>query len=218
MSESEFLLLVRGPLFTLATVILVGGMLVRIAEILFMGRRKSLAEARGSEASGGFRVMLSRSVPDAGTFQRSGFTIISGYVFHIGLFVVIFLFVPHILVFERAIGLSWPGLPSNIIDATTVITLIAMLTLLIHRIVDPVRRMLSGFQDYWVWLVTALPLITGYLAFHRVGVSAGWMLGVHILSVELLMITFPFTSLSHAFTLWMSRWYNGAVSGYRGIR
>ena len=32
--------------------------------------------------------------------HRSGFTIISGYVFHIGLFITILLYAPHILVFS----------------------------------------------------------------------------------------------------------------------
>lgn len=218
MSDTEFLLLVRGPLFTAATVVMCAGIVIRIIEILLMGRKKNLAEPRGSELTGGLGTMVRRMVPDAGTFHRSGFTVISGYVFHIGLFVVIFLFVPHILVFEKATGISWGGLPSNIVDATSVVTLIALFAVLIHRVMDPVRRLLSRYQDYLVWLLTVLPLVTGYLAFHRVGFSASAMLAVHILSVELFMVLLPLTSLSHAFTLWMARWYNGAIAGYKGIR
>jgi nitrate reductase gamma subunit len=218
MTDTEFLLWVRGPAFNAATFIFCAGIVVRIVEILLMGRKKNLAKARGSAMAGGIGTMFRRFVPDTGTFQRSGFTVIAGYVFHIGLFIVIFLFVPHILVFERAVGLSWGGLPSNIIDATNVVTMIALLAVLIHRLIDPVKRMLSEFSDYLVWLLTMLPLVTGYLAFHRVGASGPAMLAVHILSVELLMVLFPFTKLSHAFTLWMARWYNGAIAGYKGIQ
>jgi nitrate reductase gamma subunit len=32
------------------------------------------------------------------------------------------------------------------------------------------------------------------------------------------MVLFPFTKLSHAFTLWLARWYNGAIAGYKGIQ
>ena len=218
MTDTEFLLWVRGPAFNAATFVFCAGIVVRILEILLMGRKKNLAKARGSAMAGGIGTMFRRFVPDTGTFQRSGFTVIAGYVFHIGLFVVIFLFVPHILVFERALGLSWGGLPSNIIDATNVVTMIALLAVLIHRLIDPVKRMLSEFSDYLVWVLTALPLITGYLAFHRIGASGPAMLAVHILSVELLMVLFPFTKLSHAFTLWLARWYNGAIAGYKGIQ
>jgi nitrate reductase gamma subunit len=218
MTDTEFLLWVRGPAFNAATFIMCAGLVIRFLEIFLLGRKADLAEARGSAAAGGLRTMIRRSIPHAETFQRSGFTMVSGYIFHIGLFVVIFLFVPHILVFETATGLSWPGLPSNIIDATNVVTMLALLAVLIHRIKDPVMRMLSEFADYLVWFVTFLPLLTGYLAFHRVGLSAAMLIGLHILSVELLMILFPFTKLSHAFSLWMARWYNGAIAGYKGVQ
>jgi nitrate reductase gamma subunit len=59
--------------------------------------------------------------------------------------------------------------------------------------------------------------VTGYIAFHRVGMPAPTLIAIHILSVELLMIVFPFTKLMHAFTLFLARWYNGAISGYRGV-
>lgn len=218
MNDTDFLLLVRGPLFSAATFIMCAGIVIRIVEILLMGRKQNLAEPRGSELAGGLGTMVRRMVPDGGTFTRSGFTVISGYVFHIGLFVVIFLFVPHILVFEKAFGLGWAGLPSNIVDAISVVTMIALIAVLVYRIIDPVRRMLSRFQDYLVWVITALPLITGYLAFHRVGFSGSAMLGLHILTVEIFMVFLPFTSLSHAFTLWMARWYNGALAGFKGVR
>ena len=161
MTDVEFLLWVRGPAFNVALFVMLAGIVVRFVEILLMGRKTNLAEARGSETAGGVHTMWRRSLPDKGSFERSGFTIIAGYVFHIGLFVVIFLFVPHILVFERALGFSWGGLPSNIIDATAVVTILALVVVLIHRIKSPVIRMLSTFSDYLVWLVTILPLITG---------------------------------------------------------
>ncbi len=218
MTDAEFLLWVRGPAFNTALFIMLAGIAVRLLEILFMGRKTSLAEARGSEIRGGFHTLWRRSIPDADSFRRSGFTIIAGYLFHIGLFVVIFLFVPHILVFERLLGFGWAGLPSNMIDATTVVTIFALLAVLLHRLRDPVMRLLSNVSDYVVWLVTILPLISGWLAFNRVGLSGPLLIGGHILSVELLMILFPFTKLSHAFTLLLARWYNGAMAGYKGVQ
>jgi len=218
MSETELLLWVRGPALQIATVIFLLGVVVRIAEILMLGRKKDLAEARGSAVAGGLRTIFSRSVPDRGTLQRSTFNVVAGYTFHIGFFVVLFLFAPHILLFQDVAGVSWPSLPTPIIDATAVVTMIALLAVLVHRLLDPVMRFLSRFQDYLVWLVTILPVATGYLAFHRVGVAPPpILLVVHILSVELLMVIFPFTKLMHAFTFLMARYYNGAISGYRGV-
>ena len=78
-------------------------------------------------------------------------------------------------------------------------------------------RFLNTPGDYLAWLLTITPLVTGYMAFHRIGLPAPTLLGIHILSVEILLVFFPFTKLMHAFTLFMARWYNGAISGYRGV-
>jgi len=131
--------------------------------------------------------------------------------------VVLFLFAPHILVFQDVLGFSWPSIPTQIIDATTIVTIIALLAVLAHRVRHRVMRFLSRFEDYLVWFVTILPLITGYFAFHRIGLTPPTLIAVHIISVELLMVVFPFTKLMHAFTLFMARYYNGAIAGYRGV-
>ena len=77
--------------------------------------------------------------------------------------------------------------------------------------------MLSTNADYLTWLVTFLPILTGWLAYHRLVNPYPLVLGIHILSVELLMVVFPFTKLMHTFTLFISRWYNGAFAGRRGV-
>lgn len=218
MTETELLTWVRGPGFQIATIIFVLGIILRLFEILMLGRKANLAEAKGSEMSSGLRTVFSRTIPDASTFKRSAFTVTAGYIFHIGLFVVIFLFAPHILLFKDIIGFGWPALPSTVIDATAVVTIITLVIVLVHRLRDPVKRFLSTFDDYLGWFVTILPLITGYIAFHRIGMSAPSLIAIHILSVELLMVVFPFTKLMHMFTLILARWYNGAISGYRGVQ
>ena len=168
--------------------------------------------------SSGLRTIVTRSIPEKSTLKRSAFIIVAGYIFHIGLFVCIFLFAPHILVFKEIIGLSWPSIPTPIVDAFAVVTIIALFALLINRFRNPVLRYLTNFEDILVWVVTILPFITGYLAFHRIGTTAPMLLALHILSVELLMVVFPFTKLMHTFTLFFARWYNGAISGYRGVQ
>ena len=217
MSETEFLLWVRGPALQVATIIFLLGVVVRILEILVLGRKPNLAEARGSAVAGGLRTIITRSFAERATLQRTAFTEVTGWIFHIGIFVTLLLFAPHILLIEEVFGVSWPALPTTVIDATTIVTIIALLAVLIHRIANPVMRFLSRFQDYLVWLVTILPLVTGYMAFHRIGLTPTMLIAVHILSVELLMVTFPFTKLMHAFTLFMSRYYNGAIAGYKGV-
>ncbi len=217
MSEIEFLNWVRGPGFQIAVIIFIAGVIIRFAEILLLGRKTNLAEAKGSEMGGGMRTIVTRSVPDKSTLKRSAFTIVAGYIFHIGLFVTIFLFAPHILLFKDLIGFGWPSVPTPVIDAMAVVSIIALLAILVHRMRDNVLRFITTKEDYVVWLLTILPLITGYMAFHRIGMTAPTLLAIHILTVELLLVVFPFTKLMHAFTLVFARWYNGAISGYRGV-
>jgi nitrate reductase gamma subunit len=44
------------------------------------------------------------------------------------------------------------------------------------------------------------------------------VLGLHILSVELLLVVFPFTKLMHALTFVIARWFNGAIAGRKGVQ
>ncbi len=217
MSEIEFLNWVRGPGFQIATIIFVAGVIIRFAEILLLGRKTNLAEAKGSEMSSGLRAIVTKSIQDKSTFQRSMITIVTGYIFHLGLFITIFLFAPHILMFKDVFGFGWPSLPTPVVDAMAVVTIIALLAVLVHRMRNTVLKFLTTTEDYLVWLVTILPLITGYIAFHRMGLSAPTLLAIHILSVELFLVIFPFTKLMHTFTIVLSRWYGGAISGYRGV-
>ncbi len=142
---------------------------------------------------------------------------IAGYIFHIGFFIVLFFYDPHIEVFNDLLGISWPALPTGIITATALLTMIALLTLLAYRITDPVRRYLSDGQDYLIWVISFLPLITGYLAYQHMLLPYTQMLAYHLLSIELLMVLLPFTRLSHFITIFIARFYSGAESGRKGV-
>jgi nitrate reductase gamma subunit len=217
MDADLFLTWVRSTGLDIAVAIFVLGTLWRLAEIYTLGRKMDLAVPRHRAGASGLHTMFRRSVPPPGMFKRSPVSYVGGYVFHIGLFVVVVLFAPHIKLIQSLTGLSWPGLPSQFIDATAVVTLAAMLLVLAERINNPVKRFLSTFGDYAAWTLTFLPVLTGYLATKHLLLPYTMMLSLHILSMELLLICLPFTKLMHAFTLWGSRWYNGDVNGRKGV-
>jgi nitrate reductase gamma subunit len=217
-TATDFLLWVRGPGFDIALVIFVMGVIMRLLEVLVLGRKPDLAEARGSEMGPGVRTLFARTLPEPGSMKRSPFTVIGGYIWHIGFLISLFLFVPHIELINSMVGLAWPGLPSNLIDAAAVVTIVTLLAMLFSRLNHPVKRFLSGPEDYLTWLVTFLPMLTGYLAYHRMIDPYPLVLGLHILSVEVLLVVFPFTKLMHAFTFIIARWYNGAMAGRRGVQ
>ena len=96
------------------------------------------------------------------------------------------------------------------------ITFAALVALLVHRLASPVKRLISNFDDYFSWLVTTLPLVTGMMAYSHIGAPYPTMLAIHILSVELLMVWFPFGKLMHTFTIFIARAATGIAFERKG--
>jgi len=217
MTGIDLLTFARGTAFNWALGVLIFGLLLRMFEMLSLGRKPDLSEPRAVKVGSGLRTLFTRSLPPPGMVKRSPVTYVGGYVFHIGFALVLLLFVPHIEVFRAVLGLHWPGLPTPVIDAIAVASMAAMLIVLIHRLTDKVKRFLSGFGDYLAWALTFLPLLTGYLALHHLLFDYTWMLALHILSVEALMVLLPFTKLTHTVTVFFARWYNGEAFARKGV-
>jgi nitrate reductase gamma subunit len=108
-------------------------------------------------------------------------------------------------------------LPSPVVDLAAAASLIALIVLLANRLTDPVKRLLSGAGDYLVWLLTFLPLATGYLTYHHALFDYTWLLALHIASVEVLLAVLPFTKLFHTVSIFISRFYTGQIFGRKGV-
>ncbi len=217
MTSMDFLLWTKGPAFSIALAIFAFGVIIRLAEIFMLGRKPDLSEPRGSAFVAGIKTIFTRTITDSGTFKRAPFPVIVGNIWHIGLFLIILFFIPHIELINAVSGFKWPGLPNPVIDAITVITLVSLIAMLIYRFSHPVTRYLSRFEDYLVWVVTFLPLLSGYLAYHHMINPYPLILGLHILTVEILLVVFPFSKLMHAITSIIGRWYTGAAMGRKGV-
>jgi len=217
MNHLDLLTFARGSALNWALIIFAAGVVLRLFEILGLGRKADLARPRTNIPGSGWRTMFTRSLPAEGMLKRDPITYIGGYVFHLGLLLAIFFFAPHIEFFRGMTGLGWPGLPTALVDASVVAAIAALGVLLAHRLNNPVKRMLSGFGDYLAWAVTLLPLMTGYLAYHHLLLEYTLMLALHLFSVELLLVLLPFTKLFHTFSVFISRWYNGDIFGRKGV-
>lgn len=217
MSVNEVLIWARGTGLSLALALFIFGMLLRTFEIFSLGRKPDLSVARVRSPGSGWRTVMSRSTSSRGMWLVRPVTYVGGYLFHLTLFAVLFLCVPHISVFRGLLGVSWPGLPSRIVDVLTVISLLSLLALLFSRLNDPVKRFLSGAGDYLAWVLCFVPLLSGYLAYNHLLFDYPSLLAFHILAAELLMALLPFTRLFHAVSAIAARWYNGDYYGRRGI-
>ncbi|MBK9161269.1 MAG: hypothetical protein IPM27_06860 [Nitrosomonadales bacterium] len=215
--DPELLLWVRGTGLQIAAAVFVLGMSYRMLHLLMLGRKRSLAAPRGSEWSGGLRTMWKRTFVSTKLSARGNFTVVAGLVFHIGFLMTFFFLSQHIDLIRAVLGLGWPALPRGVIDIAAVLSIGAMIALLAHRFIDPVKRMLSDFQDYLTWTLSFLPLLTGFMLLREIGFEYITLLTLHIASVELLLVIAPFTKLAHMFSTFIARWYNGAVNGFKGI-
>ena len=219
--EMTLLDFARGPALQWSAVIMVSGIIMRILALMLRRRTKTMAPPREGgpgKVSGAFSMLLGRMWPAEPFRDKATLPTAIAWTFHLGLLIILLLGTPHILFFADILGFSWPGLPKGVIDTVSAITLAALFAALIRRVTHPVRRMLSDTDDYFTWTITMLPVLTGLLATTPLAGRYEFLLAIHILSVELLMVWFPFGKLMHSFFWIPSRSATGARFAHRGAR
>lgn len=209
----------RGPALKVALAIFCLGVVWRIVGFALLRLRRDFNTPRASilkYLGGGFVAVGSRSWPHKEFIGRTGAGEALGYSYHLGLFAVVLLFTPHIVFLRSLFGFTWPGLPSSLITVISVLTLTLFLAVLFRRVTNRVMHMLSNFDDYFSWFITALVMITGLAATAHIGAPYEKLLAWHILSFDVLLVWFPFGKLMHAFYIFPSRAVNGAVLARKG--
>lgn len=209
----------RGPALEWSLIIFAVGSVWRLVGALMVRRTRDHSEPRShSTLAGGVRTLFTRMVPRREFHSKTLFGVVAGYALHIGLAVVVFLFTPHILFIDSLFGLSWPGIPNGVVMFAGVVTIAAAVALLIRRVTTPLLKSISNADDYISWVMTVVPVITGMMAYAHIGGPYQTVLAIHILTVEAMLIWFPFGKLFHA-VLWIpSRAQMGVAMQRRGVR
>jgi nitrate reductase gamma subunit len=219
----------RGPALVVAIAVFVLGSLWRLVGVLRLPPMHDLSPARAGapgRAAAAAHAILRGMWPRPAFSQRTRYITINGYVYHIGLALVFFGYAPHIAFIQRITGLWWPALPDALMYFAAAATIVSLLIALVLRMTDPVRKRISGAGDWITWAIVFLPVITGMAVLiepseailaHRQTVYRG-PVAVHLLSLELLLIWFPFSKLMHAFLFVFSRGATGVRFSHRGVR
>ena len=218
----------RGPGLIFALAVFVLGTLWRLVGVLSLPRMRDLSPAREgapSKLAGALRANVRAMWPRKEFAPSTLFVTINGYVFHLGLALVFFGYAPHIAFIRRVTGLSWPALPDPVMYLAAGCTVISLLLALSLRLADPVRRKISNADDMITWTITFLPLFTGMAVtgapsaalLARDHVVYTGALAVHLLTLELLLVWFPFGKLMHALLFAFSRGATGMRFGHRGV-
>jgi nitrate reductase gamma subunit len=212
MTSVEF---VEGPLWYIASGVFVLGVAWRLTGLLLIGRAKDMSISRRSPMAGAVKAVLLHSLPHGGNLSLTVYHFVSGYLFHLGLFAVLLLAAPHVaFINERVIALPWPAMPRWAFIIAAEAAFAGLILLYVRRLIDPVTRQLSDADDHIGTWLTFVAMLTGCLALQEA--HAG-LRALHMLSVEALLIYFPFGRLMHAFTFLLARANTGATFGRRGF-
>jgi nitrate reductase gamma subunit len=217
----ELLEFARGPVLTFAITIFIAGLAFRIVSLFALWRTSDSSEGSSRERPAfmsAVREIIRRMWPQSAYKQRTMFALVNGYVFHIGLAIIVLFLAPHILFFKDLTGLSWGSLPNNVIYAISIVTIVSLVAALAMRFANPAQKIISTFDDWFSWFVTFLPVLTGVIATSHLGARYETLLGLHILSVALLLVWLPFGKLMHFFLVFVTRGQTGAHLSHRGAQ
>jgi nitrate reductase gamma subunit len=225
----DLLAFARGPALAFSLAVFLLGTLWRLMHLMMRPRLPDLSPPREGAPPrwrGALGGVLSGLWPRRAFGQRTGLATANGYAFHLGLALIVFGYAPHIAFVRRLTGLSWPALPDPVMYLAAAVTIVSLLMAIVMRIADPVLRLISNADDRISWALTLLPVLTGMALIgepssailSRDHVVYGGPLAIHLLSLELLLIWFPFGKLMHAVLFVFSRGATGIRFSHRGVR
>jgi nitrate reductase gamma subunit len=207
--------LIDGPLWYFSLAVFGVGLLYRLYSILRAGVKPDLATPRAGGGAGALRNLFSRFIPRRDVATRGRLTLIAGYLFHLGLFALLFFAQPHVdFLGQRITGFGWPALPYWAFIISAELAFVGLLLLWLHRLLHPVTRLLSSVDDHIGTGLVFLVMLSGCLALAQAFEPLRLL---HLFLAELLLIYFPFSSLMHTFTFVFSRGYTGAMMGRKGV-
>jgi len=206
---------VDGPLWIFSLVVFLAGVGWRLLGMLRQGLGRDFSRPRASSLTGALHALLFRFLPPRGMAKRLRFHLLAGYLFHLGLFALLFFALPHVeFLSERLLGFGWVAMPRWAFILAAEAAFLGLLMLWLNRVLNPVTRLISNTGDHAASVLLFLVMLTGCLALARSHESLRLL---HFLFVELLMIYFPFSSLMHSITFLFSRPAIGAHYGRRGV-
>ncbi len=208
-----------GPALWFTFTVFLGGLAVRAAFLYGLSKERDRVFYDHMSGSWAARSILHWLVPWGSASMRNQpvFTLVC-FVFHLCLLAVpIFLFAHNALWYE-AFGVRIWSMSDRLADILTMVFLGALIFLLLRRLIRPEVRILTTAWDYTLLLLTGLPFLTGFLAYHQVGDYQTMMI-LHLVFAHLLLILIPFSKLGHLLLFFFSRAFIGVeMGGRRGAR
>jgi len=206
---------IDGPLWYFSASVFLIGVVWRILAIFLRGAGSELSPVRRPGFPGAVEAILRRFLPRREMVGRTRVHVLAGYLFHLGLFALLFFAAPHVeFLSERVLGFGWTPMPHWAFILASELAFAGLLILWLHRVMHPVTRLLSDADDHIAAILVFVVMLSGCLALLR---SFESLRLTHLFLAEMLLLYFPFSRLMHAFTFLISRGYTGADYGRHGV-
>ena len=206
---------VTGPLAWIAFGIFFIGMIIKVVSLFYLAREKDKVVFNHFSWKWSLKSIIRWLIPFGSRSMREKpvLTAIS-FTFHICLLISPVFLLAHNLVLEERWGISFWTLPETVTDVMAIVVIVTVVFLLLRRISLPDVRIVTTSYDYLLLAITVAPFITGFLAYHQFPNYKFWLI-VHIISGEIMLISMPFTRLSHMFLFFMTRAHIASEMGQR---
>jgi len=201
--------LLSGTLFKISLLIFTVGLIYRLVQYVrgldWRLERVAYAYAGKSGVIGAAWSIFKWILP-FGTrgWRTQGFATIAFFLFHIGVVICPLFLAGHMVFMEEELGFSFPALPMCVGDVFAILGFGGGILLLLRRITLPQVRFLTDWKDIALLVPCLITLASGMLARFQFG-PYEFMLGLHMLSGEIILILAPFTKLSHMALFFASR-------------
>jgi nitrate reductase gamma subunit len=208
--------LVAGPLSWVAFIVFIGGTLYRLINMILLVNKKEKFIFTYMSLKYSMRSIIHWMTPFATVNMRKHpiLTIVS-FAFHISLMLVPIFLLSHIILWDESWNINWPSLSNSVADIMTLIVVGGCIFFLIRRLTQKEVKYVTSVSDFVLLAIVAAPFVTGFIAYHQWFHYPLFMI-LHIFTGEIMLMTIPFTRLSHMIFALFTRAYMGSEFG--GVR
>ncbi|MBU1053310.1 MAG: respiratory nitrate reductase subunit gamma [Proteobacteria bacterium] len=204
---------VSGPMVWASFILFAAGCIYRFISMALLARKKDPFIYNYMSPYHALRSVFHWLTPFGSESMKKQpvFTTVA-FAFHICIILAPLFLFAHIILIKQSWNISWWFISDTTADIMTVIVIASCVYFLIRRIVRPEVKYLTSASDFIILALVAAPFITGFWTYHQ---FAGYnIMGIlHILSGEIMLVSIPFTRLSHMLFFPISRGYMGSEFG-----
>ncbi len=204
-----------GPGLWISFAVFFGGLIIRVAFLFGLSRERDRVFYNHQEKGWAARSIGHWLLPLGSVSLRAQpvFGIVF-FVFHVCLLGVPLFLDAHNILWAEFFGFSLPSLRDSLADGMTIVLFVCIGFLFLRRLARPEVRILTTPWDYSLLVLTLLPFLTGFLAYHQWGPYSLMML-LHVLTAEILLVVIPFSKLGHVVLFFFTRAFIGFEMGAR---